>query len=290
MAFFITIIRNEVYQTAKRNLNWTEDKLKRFIKEGRGTGEGKDYKPWLITQDFPSMGIATRVFGKKTNRMHHFFSNTQLEYFYLLEWEDSVVDIREHYPILDLEDTINDDNDLKLSKFEDKGSKIPYIISTTFLVTLIDDNGNNRYAARCVKYASELNKKITLEKLEIERRYWGIKGIDWGIVTNKDINNYRAKNIEWLHSALLGNEYLKCDKEEFSGLLKGLFFRLIESEASTRKVITEFEQDYGLDKGNGLLLFKYLLANKIITLNMNKQINLNDNTNSLILEFKEDWE
>lgn len=41
--------------------------------------------------------------------------------------------------------------------------------------------------------ASDLEKKKTLERLEIERRYWIAKGIDWGIVTQKEISNVFAK-------------------------------------------------------------------------------------------------
>lgn len=272
---------------AKRNLNWNDDKLQRYIKEGRGSGEGKDYKPWLITQDYPSMGIATRVMGGKTKRMHHFFSNVQLQYFYLLEWEDDVLDIRESYPLLDLRGMI-EESDLRLDKFVDKESKTPFIITTTFLITLNNSGKNQSYAARSVKYASELSKNLTLEKLEIERRYWKAKGIDWAIVTNKEINNVKAKNIEWLHSSILENESIYLNMDEFHELGNSLLYRLTQNrEMSINKVILSFEEDYGLQKGNGLALFKGLLARKIISADMNKVINLNEKCMSLI--YNKDW-
>jgi hypothetical protein len=40
-----------------------------------------------------------RVQGWKTNRVHHFISNNELLYFFLLEWSDIVTDIREQYPL-----------------------------------------------------------------------------------------------------------------------------------------------------------------------------------------------
>ncbi|MTI67147.1 MAG: heteromeric transposase endonuclease subunit TnsA [Firmicutes bacterium] len=260
---------------AKRQQKWNEKKLEKFIKEGRGQGEGKDYKPWLTVQDFPSMGIATRVMGKTTERMHHFFSNTQLKYFYLLEWEDSVVDIREHFPLLNIEESLDDIFDLNLNKFVDKDSEVPYILSTTFLITILDSQGNKKYAARSIKYSSELKKKITLEKLEIERRYWReVKGIDWGIVTNKEISNIRAKNIEWLHPIMLNNEKNGLGKNELEDLSQGLLYRLKDSEMSINKVVLQYEKDYELDKGIGILLLKYLLANKTVSVDMDKSINL----------------
>lgn len=268
---------------AKRNTNWDENKLKRWIKEGRGQGEGKEYKPWLTIQDYPSMGRATRIFGWTTQRIHHFFSDSQLKYFYLLDWEEKVVDIREHYPLLDLETVLEDTADLKLDKFIDKKTKEPYILTTTFLITLLNFDGQKSFAARSIKYASELSKKTTVEKLEIERRYWTAKGINWGIVTNKDINDVRAKNIEWIHSAMTSDDCNGLSRDEFDDLLDGLLYRLIDNQQNIREIISEFEKDYSLDAGAGLLLFKHLIAGRRIVVNIDKPINLNESGSSLRL-------
>ena len=268
---------------AKRNTSWDTNKLSRWIKEGRGQGEGKEYKPWLTIQDYPSMGRATRIFGWTTQRIHHFFSDSQLKYFYLLDWEEKVVDIREHYPLLDLETVLEDTADLKLDKFIDKKTKEPYILTTTFLITLLNPDGQKSFAARSIKYASELSKKTTIEKLEIERRYWTAKGINWGIVTNKDINDVRAKNIEWIHSAMTSDGCNRLSIDEFNDLLDGLLYRLIDNQQNIRKIISEFEKDYSLDAGVGLLLFKHLIAGKRIAFNMDKPINLNESGSSLRL-------
>lgn len=268
---------------AKRSNNWDSNKLDRWIKEGRGQGEGENYKPWLTIQDFPSMGRVTRVFGWTTNRIHHFFSDTQLKYFYLLDWEERVIDIREHYPLIDLEVVLKNTSDLKLDKFIDKKTKEPYILTTTFLITLLNPDGQKSFAARSIKYASELSKKTTIEKLEIERRYWTAKGINWGIVTNKDINDVRAKNIEWIHSAMTSDDCNGLSRDEFDDLLDGLLYRLIDNQQNIREIISRFEKDYSLDAGAGLLLFKHLIAGKRIALDMDKPINLNESGSSLRL-------
>lgn len=268
---------------AKRSNNWDSNKLDRWIKEGRGQGEGENYKPWLTIQDFPSMGRVTRVFGWTTNRIHHFFSDTQLKYFYLLDWEERVIDIREHYPLIDLEVVLKNTSDLKLDKFIDKKTKEPYILTTTFLITLLNPDGQKSFAARSIKYASELSKKTTIEKLEIERRYWTAKGINWGIVTNKDINDVRAKNIEWIHSAMTSDDCNGLSRDEFDDLLNGLLYRLIDNQQNIREIISRFEKDYSLDAGAGLLLFKHLIAGKRIALDMDKPINLNESGYSLRL-------
>lgn len=81
-------------------------KIEKWIKEGRGTGIGSEYKPWLNIQDVASMGRSTRLKGIKTNRQHEFLSDLERNYFYLTEYSDFVVDIREQFPLLPLEETI----------------------------------------------------------------------------------------------------------------------------------------------------------------------------------------
>ena len=124
---------------------------------------------------------------------------------------------------------------------------------------------------------------VTIEKLEIERRYWAAKGINWGIVTNKDINDVRAKNIEWIHSAMTSDDCNGLSREEFDDLLDGLLYRLIDNQQNIREIISRFEKDYSLDAGAGLLLFKHLIAGKKIALDMDKPINLNESGSSLRL-------
>lgn len=267
---------------AKRNVSWTKEKRDRYIKGGRGRGEGKDYMPWWTVQDFPTLGRATRIMGYKTGRLHHFLSDLQLKYFYLLEWEDRVVDIREHYPLLDIEEILINNSDLKFHKFMDKDSKEPYVFCTSFLITISGPNKKKMYIARSLKNASELCRKITLEKLEIERRYWEYKGIDWGIVTNKNINNTRTKNIEWLHSVLIDTDINGLTKEEVDVLSQELFRRLIYSKNTIRKIIYMYEKDYFLDAGTGVLLFKYLLTQRKIIVDMDKPIDLNSSSTSLL--------
>lgn len=260
---------------AKRSLSWNEEKYKRFIKEGRGQGTGAEYKPWLTIQDFPSMGRVSRVFGWKSGRIHHFFSDIQTRYFYLLEWEDAVIDIREHFPLLDLEETIQQKEDLNLDLFKDKETGTPYVLTTTFLITLKSTDGKNIYLARSVKLASELEKKKTLERLEIERRYWAGKGIDWGIVTQKEIPKALVKNIEWVHPSLYSYHERGFTREDMAYLGSVLIERLMDNSHSIRKITADFDKEFNYESGTGLFIFKYLIASKQIRMDMTKPIDIN---------------
>ncbi|MFY3791696.1 TnsA endonuclease C-terminal domain-containing protein [Ureibacillus sp. MALMAid1270] len=259
----------------KRNQSWNENKYNRFVKEGRGQGAGKEYKPWLTIQDFPSMGRVSRILGWKSGRVHHLFSDLQARYFYMLEWEDTVVDIREHYPLLDLEDAIQHKSDLNFKLFTDKDSGYPYTLSTNFLITINRADGVNLQLARSIKMASELEKKKTLERLEIERRYWTEKGIDWGVVTQKEISNVLAKNIEWVHSCLYSYAERGFTQDELIYLGNSLIERLVDAKHSIRKITADFDKEFNYDSGTALFVFKFLIASKQIGIDMTNQIDVN---------------
>lgn len=55
--------------------------IEQWIKQGRGTGIGVDYKPWLKIQDVSSKGRSTRLKGIKTNRQHEFLSEFRTQLF-----------------------------------------------------------------------------------------------------------------------------------------------------------------------------------------------------------------
>lgn len=270
----------------KYNTDWSQAKYERFLKEGRGQGEGADYKPWLTINDYPSLGRATRVFGWKTNRIHHFFTDLQTRYFYILEWSEAVQDIRESFPLLQAEEVIQDKDGLNFDAFKDKESGFPYVLLTTFLITIRQPNGNLNYIARSVKAASELEKKLTLDSLEIQRRYWREKGIDWGIVTNKDISVTKAKNVEWIHSFLnLEDRGMNVDEiNEFKLLLQDTLWM---NPIPLRKILFQFDREYKLETGTALAVFKHLIATKKIIVNINERIDLNTSANQIILSISE---
>ncbi|MBV6682351.1 TnsA endonuclease N-terminal domain-containing protein [Bacillus sp. JRC01] len=88
----------------------------------------------------------------------------------LFEFNSTVIDIRESFPLLDVMEVINDKGNLRFDKFTDKETMEPYILTTNFLLTMKDTSGDVMEIARTVKNTTELKRKIAFEKLEIQRR------------------------------------------------------------------------------------------------------------------------
>jgi hypothetical protein len=125
---------------AKRRYEFDEGKLTRFLKEGRGTGSGADYKPWLTIQDVSSSGRVSRVHGRKTHRLHHFLSDHETSFFFLLDWSDAVVDIREQFP-LDRDITRRIAAEMGIRHPADTKTKVDIVMTTDFLVDIRGSQG-----------------------------------------------------------------------------------------------------------------------------------------------------
>lgn len=51
--------------------------------------------------------------------------------------------------------------------------------------------------------------------------------------------------------------------------------RIIDTVKTMRSICSEFDKDMNLGKGSGLSLFKYLIINKIIELELTQEIDIN---------------
>lgn len=259
--------------------NFNESKMKKYLKEGRGQGTGKDYQPWVRISDYSSKGRASRIYGIKTKRIHHLQSDNQLRAFLIYEFSSKTLDIRESYPLLDVMKVIDDKENLRFDKFCDKGTGEQLVICTNFLLTVKEPDGKEKLIARTVKNTSELNKKITLEKLEIEKRYWMQRGIEWKIVTEKQLPKQFAKNIEWVRETLLEDGV--ADKDQLSQVL--LNYLLNNTEIPLKDLLKVFDRSKGVATGTGLYLFRYLIAKKEIKVNMAEKINLSQKARDILL-------
>lgn len=255
-------------------------KVQKYIKEGRGMGIGKDYIPWTKTHEFSSKGRATRLLGIRTGRIHHLQSDNQYRAFLSFEFFENILDIRETFPLLDVMEVI-DTEDLRLDKFRDKETKEAFVITTNYLLTVVEPDGSEKLVARTVKNTSELKRKITWEKLEIENRYWKAKNISWKVITEKQLPRQLAKNIEWVRETLLEGSEGDLDKEQLSITLLG--YLLENDEYPVKEVLKLFDKQEDLPKGSAIFLFRYLLAKKEIRTDMSKAIDLSTTVKNLKL-------
>lgn len=237
---------------SKRRRVWSETVYHKLIHEGRGQGFGTDYTPWILVQDFPSNGMVSRIQGVKTGRTHHLLSNHEMNLFFLLDWSDEVLDIREQYPLLDLRQVIEIAETAQIRYPYDRVSGFPYVMTSDFYIETTKGP-----MVIAVKTTSDLENPRVREKLEIERRYWNKKNVRWRIVTEREINQTKARNIEWLAQAkdlsLFGLS---------SGLQKACIAFFMKNSSfhsdSLGDLLLDIEMRFELSDGMGLNIYKHL--------------------------------
>jgi predicted transposase YbfD/YdcC len=252
--------------------------IEKWIKQDRGSGIGADYKPWLKVQDVSSEGRSTRLKGIKTSRQYEFLSDLERNYFYMTEHSDCIVDIREQFPLLPLEETIVIADELGIKHSTDPKTGEPIVMTTDFLLTV--DKGQGVFeVARTVKMKDELLDERVLKKFEVEREYWQRRDIDWAIVTEEEIHKTMARNISYIHGYYDIRDYdvfREMSSQLIEDLSLSLMQRLLNDKRSIRMITNEFDIDVHLPLGSGVTLFYHLLSQKIIVIDMLKPLNLEE--------------
>ncbi len=247
--------------------DWTQAKFERYCKEGRGQGSGKNYQPWIKTQDFASNGRVSRPSGWKTNREHHLLSDNETRLFYVFEWSDAVVDIREQFPLLNLDLAMSIADEMGITYPTDSQSNTPYVLTTDFMLS-VKQGKSIVQKARTFKLTKDLETKRVAEKFELEKRYFAAQGIDWGIITEKDIPKQLAENIEWVHTAYKLEENADINLEELRNIACVLKLKLQKSNESINIITTSLDKEMNIEPGTSLYLFKHLIARKEIMMDM----------------------
>lgn len=252
---------------AKRKYEFDEQKLARFKKEGRGEGHGIDYKPWLTIQDVPSKGRSSRIPSTKIPREHHLLSDNERGIFLLLDWSDDVTDVREQFP-LNRDITRRIAKEMGVAHPMDPRTRTDIVMTTDFLV---DKRLGNKIIeiARSVKSKADLDDPRTIEKQEIERRYWELKNTDWRMYIDTDIPKKRVENLRWLY-----------EMKSFDGLVvpypgywQDICTRLMAAintmhSVQVKKLINELEFTQGLKAEDMIAAIRHLGANKAITFDL----------------------
>ena len=230
-----------------------------------------NYKPWLHIQDVASKGLATRIKGLKTGRVHHLLSQLELHCFYCLDWDDRVFDIREQYP-LDLPETLAIAGQLNIRHPRVPVTLDDVVMTTDFLVTVHHAYGPKEFAFT-VKYSSDLENRRTIEKLEIERFYWARRGVEWSIITEKQIKPTLVKNIKWVHPFANPHRFSSGVTLLAAEKIGEFMYEIISrSDAALREVTAASDKEFSLPNGTSLAIARHLIAVKKWTVDMRRPI------------------
>ena len=274
-----------------RRKKWNPKTKEAKIKNGEGQGEGANYKYWVGIRDAPSNKNLYRLYSHKLKRMVLAIAGAEPKYFYILEWNLGHVltngyvltDIREQHPMFDqvmLDQTkfstlsIADEAGIKHPELD----KYPTIMTSDFCLTLTRGD-EVRYLIRTVKPKSDLkwhkngNANSTLQKFEIERRYWKKRGYDWKIVTEDQIPKIFSKNIETLREYYFREQLELPDLPlSFTELKERLSIQVVSSpNEALNEITSKFDHLYGFEEGTSLPIAYHCIACNLWQVNLHQQ-------------------
>lgn len=173
-----------------------------------------------------------------------------------------------------LEETLVISDELGIKHPTNPKTGEPIVMTTDFLLTVNKSEGSVELA-RTIKMKDELLKERVLEKFEIERVYWKKRGVDWGIVTELEIPKTLARNISYIHDYYDIQQYdafQNISPQFIEDLGIELLKRVLDTDKSIREITNLFDKEVHVSLGSGMTLFYHLLTQKIIQIDMLKQL------------------
>lgn len=244
---------------------WTEKKIAEMQADHCGEGSGAQYKPWIAVKDFSSRGRSRRVHGLKTGRVHHFFSDVEYDIFLASEWDMSVTDIREQYPLdRGLTQTIAQEQKIHHPRYP--GTQVPTVMTVDFLLT-VKVNGVEQFRAINAKRDEEAEEENSLAKLEIQRTYFEKLSIPHHLVYHSQVPKQKVKNLAWIREAQLKEGEVEPRPGYFAALCNSMGRELaapIYPDATLAAFCQSFDERHGLEPGSGLRVARMLIQERAL--------------------------
>ena len=231
----------------------------KMIREGRGQGEGDNYKPWITNHDFHSRGRVVRVQSKTTLRIMRLLSQLEADVAITYNIATNVLDVREQFPLFETDETVAIAEECGIQHPCYPNGQ-PVVLTTDFLITLKDSDGKTTQVARTVKYVRDLTRR-TLEKFEIERGYWAKRRVDWGIITENDLPAILTKNTRVLYPCR-HLSLIEVEARLFQQARSWLTDNYVEATRPLNAVVSECDAVFAQKPGTSLKIAWHLIATR----------------------------
>lgn len=171
--------------------------LRSRIRRGFGIGVGDRYQSWRQIRRSGIRGTASYVRGVKIDRIFQLLSEKETTYFYLTERQPAVVDIREHWPILELDRTVELSQAFGIN--HPMHDDMPEPFTLDFLITEQNETGIT-YRASCLSPVSDSPTARSERLLQLQYRWCQENGIAWYRVETTQFDRVILHNLRYIRS------------------------------------------------------------------------------------------
>jgi hypothetical protein len=221
--------------------------LRARIKQGKGVGKGAEYRPWLAVSDVPSEGTSSQISGILIDRPFDLLSELEATYFFLVERKRSTVDIRECWPILDIDRTL--ELCARLGVRHQYGGHYPAPFTIDFLITELID-GQLQYRAASIKTPEDATDPEVRRRLSVEYLWCRDRGIPWKLVDTSKFDRKLLSTLRFMRTWFRHryepdkdseDKFIECFRTAYSRNVP--LARLIERVAKALHVTNAHAQD-----------------------------------------------
>lgn len=171
--------------------------LRARIRRGLGVGAGPDYKSWRNIDNTGTTGTAVVVHGIRVDRRYEILDERARTYFFLLEREESIVDIREKWPILDIDRTLE-----LAAKFEVRHPLRDIAPEPLCIDFLLKEALRSGFAYRATILINSI-KKIDDRRqrlLRVQQQWCQEHAIDWTLVDTSSLDKTVLDSLRFIRS------------------------------------------------------------------------------------------
>jgi hypothetical protein len=279
----------------------TEASIARKIANGFGRGYREGYTPWVRVAkgQLSSKGVSSIVQNATLGRAHHCLSLGELGLL-LVQLRLRPWDAREQFPLsrhggdhpllasgipvptaqlLNLprnRGTLDISRRLGVAHPRCNKTGAVLVLSTDLVVTTVQHSGTPGLFARAFKLSHQLRgkgAKRTVQKLEIERRYWAELNVPWELVTELDICTDLILNLGWLYSYA---DLSAAHRPNLIPVLPEFLLRVphVCWEKPLRRCIAQVARAVQVDYEDGVALFRHALWRRLLAADLNRRIKL----------------
>lgn len=254
------------------NASKTIDKWHNLLQKGQ-------YQPLITVWSGPK-GTRRHLYkGWKSKRKHHFLSDGERRLGILMDAKPETINFFEQYPLWDIK--------LCVDIAVEMGIKYPcdidgeaYILSTDFMCFEMDAANPATpviQVARTYKTIDSFDRDLkhpvsvtrTLQKLELEKRYYKEIGIKFVLETDASVSVEKAKNLKWAKGCLT---YIhECVQHElaFNNTFIELAVRLVKP---LKNIIVMTAKRIGISQSDAHGLFQWGIWTQRLPVDLDKKI------------------
>ncbi|MFV8638087.1 TnsA endonuclease N-terminal domain-containing protein [Ralstonia pseudosolanacearum] len=243
--------------------------LRTRIRKGRGVAEGEQYAPWLRVRDVPSRGTSSAVTGIVVRRTFQLLSELEATYFFLCEREQGTVDLREQWPILDIDETLRLAKQLGVRHPYRRGYPEPFTID--FLIT--SDTANGRlYRAASIKSKDDAQNPAVRTRLAVEYLWCRAHGIPWTLVDTKRFSKVLLANLRFVRGWF---RHRYEPEQAFAARFAELFIDIYRTNIPLEALLGLMANSLRISDSTALDAFRYCAWSKKIPLSLARPVALN---------------